>query len=85
MDKQDLLTRLRRIEGQVRGLQRMIEEERDCEAFVQQLAAARKALDKVGLLAITHRVSECLGLDRRGGTVDRSALEDTLKLFSHIS
>jgi len=41
-----LLARLARIEGQVRGVRRMIEEEADCEAIAQQLAASRKALDR---------------------------------------
>lgn len=47
-----MYTRLRRIEGQLRGLQRLVEEEADCEQVVQQLAAARKALDKAFYQAI---------------------------------
>ncbi len=42
-----LLARLRRIEGQVRGVQGMIESDSSCESVAQQLAAARKALDRV--------------------------------------
>lgn len=38
--------RLARVEGQLRGLQRQIEEEEDCQKIAQQLSAARKALDK---------------------------------------
>lgn len=41
-----LITRLRRVEGQLRGIQRMMEEDQDCERVAQQLSAARKALDK---------------------------------------
>ncbi|TDQ43279.1 metal-sensitive transcriptional regulator [Tepidicella xavieri] len=44
--KKALLLRLRRIEGQLRGIQRLIEADTDCERVAQQLAAARKALDK---------------------------------------
>jgi DNA-binding FrmR family transcriptional regulator len=44
--QKELLTRLRRVEGQVRGIQGMIESEADCEAIAQQLSAARKALDR---------------------------------------
>jgi DNA-binding FrmR family transcriptional regulator len=44
--KKLLCARLARIEGQVRGLQRLIEEDADCEKVAQQMAAARKALDK---------------------------------------
>lgn len=44
--KHALLLRLKRVEGQLRGIQRLIEEDSDCEKVAQQLAAARKALDK---------------------------------------
>lgn len=45
-NKQRLLARLKRVEGQVRALNGMVEREEDCEKVVQQLAAARKALDR---------------------------------------
>ena len=44
--KRALVLRLKRIEGQLRGIQRLLEEDEDCEKVAQQLAAARKALDK---------------------------------------
>ena len=44
--KRALVMRLKRVEGQLRGLQRLIEDEADCEAIAQQLSAARRALDK---------------------------------------
>ncbi|WP_394791703.1 metal-sensing transcriptional repressor [Rhodoferax sp.] len=44
--KKTLLARLARVEGQLRGVQRLIDDEADCEKIAQQLAAARKALDK---------------------------------------
>jgi DNA-binding FrmR family transcriptional regulator len=44
--RHDLVVRLKRIEGQLRGLQAMIEAGEDCEAIAQQFSAARKALDK---------------------------------------
>ena len=44
--KRSLVMRLKRIEGQLRGVQKLIEEDADCEKVAQQLAAARKALDK---------------------------------------
>ncbi len=45
-DKKALILRLKRIEGQIRGLQRLIDEDASCEAVAQQLSAARRALDK---------------------------------------
>ena len=44
--KQSLIMRLKRIEGQLRGVQRLIEEEAPCESIAQQLSASRRALDK---------------------------------------
>ena len=44
--KRALVLRLKRVEGQLRGIQRLIETEEDCEKVAQQMAASRKALDK---------------------------------------
>jgi CsoR family transcriptional regulator, copper-sensing transcriptional repressor len=44
--KRALVLRLKRVEGQLRGIQKLIEADADCEKVAQQLAAARKALDK---------------------------------------
>lgn len=44
--KGDLVLRLKRVEGQLRGIQSMIEEGEDCEKVAQQISAARRALDK---------------------------------------
>ena len=45
-DKKALILRLKRIEGQIRGLQRLIDEDAPCQSVAQQLTAARRALDK---------------------------------------
>lgn len=63
----DVVLRLRRIEGQVRGIQRMLAEGQECEAIVTQLAAAKGALDRVSfrLMAagMRHCVTEEAGLN----------------------
>lgn len=59
-DKQNLLRRLRRIEGQIRGIQRMLEEDRYCVDVLIQLAAVRAALDKVGLALIEDHTRGCV-------------------------
>ena len=56
----EVTTRLRRVEGQIRGIQRMIEDERDCEDIITQLMAARAALDKAGLLIVSSHLKQCL-------------------------
>lgn len=60
MERREITTRLRRVEGQIRGLQRMVDEEQDCETILIQLMAARSALDKVGLLIVSNYMDECL-------------------------
>jgi len=80
-----IISRLKRVEGQIRGLQRMIEDEQDCSAVVTQLSAARSALDKVGFMILSHRVEECLRRKIEEGQSADSALEDAMKLFLKLS
>ncbi len=58
--KSDLLKRLRRIEGQVRGVQRMIQEERDCHEILQQLSAVRSASYSASVNLVRSYAKECL-------------------------
>ncbi len=58
--KENLLNRLRRIEGQVRGVQHMLEEDRDCPEVLQQMAAIRSAIHQASLLLARAYVARCL-------------------------
>src|SRR3972149_4499449 len=58
-DTEALLARLRRIEGQIRGIHRMLAEERVCEDVLTQLMAARSGLDQVGLLIMDQHIDNC--------------------------
>lgn len=78
--KEDVLLRLRKIEGQIKGLQRMIEEGRDCPEIVHQIAAARKALDKVGFIILSHRLQECIQ-EKNGRKDAEKAMEEAMNLF----
>lgn len=59
-DKAALLKRLRRVEGQVRGVQKMVEEDRYCIDVVTQLTAIEAALDKVALELLTDHAKHCV-------------------------
>lgn len=59
-NKQAHLKRLRRIEGQVRGLQRMVESDTYCIDVLTQVAAATKALESVALLLLDEHLSHCV-------------------------
>jgi DNA-binding FrmR family transcriptional regulator len=59
-NKDDYLTRLRRIEGQVRGLQRMVEEDKYCIDILTQVSAATRALQSVALGLLDEHLSHCV-------------------------
>lgn len=79
-DAARVLNRLARIEGQVRGLQRMIEEGKDCESILTQLAAVKSALDRVGVFLISHRMKECIQ-DKIGTEIAPAAMEEAFEVF----
>lgn len=58
--KADLLNRVRRLEGQVRGVARMIEEDRDCNEILQQLAAVRSAAHQAAVALVRAYAGECV-------------------------
>ncbi len=55
----DVLKRLRRLEGQIRGIQRLIDEGAECRQIVTQLAAAKGALDRVGFRLMSSAMTQC--------------------------
>ena len=58
--REDLARRLRRIEGQTKGIQRMLEEGRDCREILVQLASVRAATQSVSAQVLRHQIRECL-------------------------
>ena len=58
--QQGLVTRLNRIEGQVRGIRRMVQEPRICVELLQQLAAAEAALNRISLAVLRYHVEKCV-------------------------
>jgi DNA-binding FrmR family transcriptional regulator len=59
-EREALLRRLRRIEGQVRGIARMVEEDKYCVDILDQISAVRAALDKVGLHLMSDHIRGCV-------------------------
>ena len=59
-DKEQLVNRLRRLEGQVRGIERMVEDDRYCIDVVTQITAIQAALDKVALGLLTDHAEHCV-------------------------
>jgi DNA-binding FrmR family transcriptional regulator len=65
--KQDVQSRLRRIEGQVRGLERMVEEDRYCVDVLTQVSAVKAALESVALLLLADHTEHCVAEAIRAG------------------
>jgi CsoR family transcriptional regulator, copper-sensing transcriptional repressor len=70
-DQATLIRRLRRIEGQVRGIERMIERREYCIDILQQTAALRAAVDSVALLILEDHVQGCVRTAAEQGDADR--------------
>ena len=73
-DRRELLNRLRRIEGQARGLQRLVEEEAYCLDLLQQVEALTAAADQVGLLLLEDHISGCLSHAIETGRGSRTSM-----------
>ncbi|MDD2510680.1 MAG: metal-sensitive transcriptional regulator [Syntrophomonas sp.] len=58
--RKNVLVRLRRIEGQVRGIQRMMEEEADCMDILTQISAVKSAINQVGIIIFEKHAQECI-------------------------
>lgn len=81
MAQRDVLDRLARIEGQVRGLARMVQEERACDQVLTQIAAVTAALEKVGLSVMTHSIDQCLALPPEQA---RATIKQNMTLLSRL-
>jgi len=83
--KSSNLTRLRRIEGQVRGLQRMVEEDRYCADVLTQIASVHEALRGVGRELMRNHLKHCAATAIRAGDADAEAMYDELvtMMYTH--
>lgn len=77
-----VVKRLKRAQGQIGGVIRMIEEGRDCQDIVTQLAAVSKALDRAGFAVIATGLRQCITAEDNAETMDVGQLE---KLFLSLA
>lgn len=82
-ERRRILNRLKRLEGQVRGLQTMVESGKDCEAVLTQIMAAKSALNQVGLLIIGHSMKTCLTDDQ--ATSRDELIDQAISIFLKYS
>ena len=85
-EQQALVTRLNRIEGQVRGIRRMIEEPRLCVEILQQLAAAEAALNRISLAILKYHVERCVPQGVEQGEPERTkSLSELVVIFDRFA
>ncbi|MCF8568265.1 metal-sensitive transcriptional regulator [Alicyclobacillus tolerans] len=73
--------RLRRIEGQVRGVLNMMDEERSCPDVITQLSAIRKAVDRAMATVVAENLERCIRADVESGSDTREAIQEAIELL----
>lgn len=83
--KTDLNLRLKRLEGQVRGISDMVDQNRDCREIMQQLSAARAALQATAIAFAEDYMQQCM--QKRGSQsvkTDQAMIEDMISLLKKL-
>ncbi len=82
--KSELQMRLNRIEGQIRGINKMLDDDRECRDIVTQIAAVTKALDTVGFRMLASGLSDCIRHPKKSKS-DGYSVSEVEKLFLKLS
>ena len=80
----DLLKRLRRIEGQIRGIQQMLVDGRECRDIVTQISAASKAIDQAGFKLVASGLTYCLDNPEQAAS-EGYDIDDVQKMFMKLA
>lgn len=76
-----ITNRIKRIEGQVKGLLKMIEEEKECRDVVTQLSAVRSAIDRTSALIVSKNLEQCILDEKRTGESSEDLIEEAVNLL----
>jgi len=82
VSREIIINRLKRVEGQIRGLQKMVAEERDCESIITQLAAVRSAIDSAGGLILNNFMTLCFNNNKEKKTSDSESLKSLARVVA---
>lgn len=83
-EKEQLINRLKRIEGQVRGIQSMIENDRYCVDILTQISAINAAMNKVGLQLLEKHTQHCVADAVKDGDGE-NAIQELMEVFKRFS
>lgn len=81
--RKKVIDRLKRIEGQVRGIQRMIEEEADCGEILNQIAAIKSAIHQAGVIMFENHAHQCIAQAIQEGEPEQG-FEEIVRVMSRF-
>jgi DNA-binding FrmR family transcriptional regulator len=85
-EQHSLVTRLNRIEGQIRGIRKMVQEPRLCVEILQQLAAAEAALNRISLAIFRYHIDNCVSEGVNKGELERrKQLSELVDIFDRFA
>jgi CsoR family transcriptional regulator, copper-sensing transcriptional repressor len=85
-EQHSLVTRLNRIEGQIRGIRKMVQEPRLCVEILQQLAAAEAALNRISLAIFRYHIDNCVSEGVAKGEIERrKQLNELVDIFDRFA
>lgn len=83
--KKNVINRLKTIKGHIAGVERMIDEGKDCNDVLLQIAAIKSSVHKVGLVIMEESAMDCLVTDETTGMVDKEEMEKVIKTLIQFS
>lgn len=83
--RDNMVLRLKKIEGQVKGIQRMLDDGRACQDILTQLIAIRSGIEQVGLMMLDTQIERCMGEAAQGDKEKVKSLQQTLKMWTRFS
>lgn len=76
-----VINRMKRIEGQIRGLIKMMEEGKDCREVVTQMSAARSAIDRTAALIVAQNLEQCIIEEQKSGESREDIIKEAVQLL----
>lgn len=76
-----ITNRMKRIEGQVRGLLKMMEEEKECRDVVTQMSAVRSAIDRTAALIVSTNLERCIREEKKDGETSEDIIKEAVNLL----